>query len=805
VHVLRPLDPAAFPLRVATPSLLGAAALVALLAFDSRNAAALDPTCSTPGGDAAGWALASGDFNGDGVVDIAIGSPCAHASGFKRAGRVTVHSGDDGRRLAAFRGTKLGQQFGASLAFVGDLDGDAGDELVVGSFGWSTASLAGAGKLEILNDRREVLLFVEGMSAGGDFGESVAVVPDADGDGLDDLLVGAGDEREGAERKGRAYLISSADGAELDRSTGVSRFDGWGSTVAAAPDVNGDATPDLIVGSNLADGPAGENVGTLKVLSGLDMSVVLLEISGGTEHKLGEAVGVVGLAEGLYVGVPGADSGGKNKAGDVRLYAWDGTASAPVTEPTPAVTASFGSALAVLGDVDGDSVADFAASAPVRDAASAADVGALYTFSGASGGVIWNDLGNRKNLRLGASLAATPDLDGDGAADLLVSAPGDVAMGRRGAGTVRLLSGADGGELLRFSGRRGLETRIIAASWAVGDGPVVRSFSTRGRRRELRQSVLRGLASGELSVATLDGNLADPAPEDLKVVVSTGRGGSDDRVLIVRAGRHGFVVSELRGFDGQFPGGVSVAAADVSNDADEDLIVAQADGTGNGVVRLRILDRLDPDPFGKISWPGFVQFRAFDTGTVVQSQPVNAVGAHVVAGNVIVNPPAPGAADNAEIIVGPIQGAPVVRVMNASGGVLAEWFAYPPSDNQGTSLALGDLDGNGTLEIVTAPSTGQPWVRAFNGDGTPFLSGGVGVSFFALEASYTAGLRVAVADVDLDGRGEVLVATAPAADCVVKAFEVNGTPVTGFSDLQLFGPDCRAGLALVGTDRFLRF
>jgi len=97
------------------------------------------------------------------------------------------------------------------------------------------------------------------------------------------------------------------------------------------------------------------------------------------------------------------------------------------------------------------------------------------------------------------------------------------------------------------------------------------------------------------------------------------------------------------------------------------------------------------------------------------------------------------------------------------------------------------------------------WVKAFRFDGTPFIPkrGSSPVSFFALAPPDPGGLDVAVADVDLDGKGEIVVSGWPGSHGALKCFEADGSPVTGWNEPTPWG--ILAGrLILAATDRFLR-
>ena len=811
----------AFSIGLGATAIAFAAAILA-----PTPARAVDVSCLVPGADSTGWAVATGgDFDGDGTPDIVLGAPCAFARGERRAGRAYVYSGVDGSRLFRVKGEQRLQRLGAGVGFVPDLNGDGHDEVVIGSFGWdgqndSGGSLPQSGKIDVYSDDAGLLLSVDGKGNSANFGESVDGLPDVTGDGIPDILVGAGDDREGLDKKGRAYLISGSDGSTVDSNVGEFRFDSWGSVVAATEDVNNDGVADVIVASSLADVAQGrtagtttststtttsttlassvENVGLVRVLSGADFSVVIGEAFGGREDKLGRAVAAAGQM-GFFAGATGADPNGLSKAGTVNLYDWDGTLVDTFAEPQPELNAAFGTSVAAIGDVDDDGFVDFAAGAPTGEG-----VGRVQALSAADGSLLWTVLGDRDGERVGQTMAGGADFNDDGIDDVVIGAPGDDPNGRRGAGGARVVSGSDGTELFRLKGRRGLETRSYIAGWRVDGRVGIRSFNRRGRRRELRARTFRGLGRGWLSMSMLD-RVEDPEPSDLKVIVGTGHAADADTVTVYRADRRGTKLSDFRGIGGAYEGGVNVGGGDVVGDDEEEIIVAQAD-SGNGFVFARIYQRFDTDPLGRINWftnNTVTLFQGEDT-IIVQSveQLIDADGANIAVGNVIETLQD----DKDEIVAGPAEGTPVVRILDPSGNVITQWLAYVSGQNSGTQVAIGDLNGDGTNEIVTAPSLGLPWVKAFNADGTPFELPGVGeVSFFAFfVATAEGGIRLAVADVDLDGSGEILVASGLDINGTVKVFEADSSEVTGLGDYLPFGPGSTRGLAIAATDRFLR-
>lgn len=111
-----------------------------------------------------------------------------------------------------------------------------------------------------------------------------------------------------------------------------------------------------------------------------------------------------------------------------------------------------------------------------------------------------------------------------------------------------------------------------------------------------------------------------------------------------------------------------------------------------------------------------------------------------------------------EIVAVPAEGIPAtVVVLNTRGEVIRRWLAYRKEFTGGATVAIGDIDGDGLNEIVTTPGRGGgPHVRIFRTDGA--LWGG---GFFAFDASESSGARVAIGDVNGDGRAEIVVGSGP--------------------------------------------
>ena len=242
----------------------------------------------------------AGDVNGDGFDDLIVGAPMADAAGDAKryAGESYVIFGTDAgfgasidlATLTAAQGfviygADVGDFSGNSVSSAGDVNGDGFDDLIVGAYSADTAgnakSYAGesyvifgtdtgfGASLDLATLTPEQGFVIYGADAGDYSGFSVSSAGDVNGDGFDDLIVGAlladaaGNMKD---RAGESYVIFGTDtgfGASIDLAAltaaqgfviyGADADDFSGTSVSAAGDVNGDGFDDLIVGAPLAD------------------------------------------------------------------------------------------------------------------------------------------------------------------------------------------------------------------------------------------------------------------------------------------------------------------------------------------------------------------------------------------------------------------------------------------------------------------------------------------------------------------------------------------------------------------------
>ena len=190
----------------------------------------------------------AGDINNDGYSDIIIG---AYGYG-SNTGRAYIYFGGDGVMNNGvdiiLTGYASNEFFGNSVSTAGDVNGDGIPDAIIGSNGYSSSTgrayiyFGGTG----LNNTPNVI--ITGESVSSSFGISVSTAGDVNGDGFSDVIVGASG---GSSVMGKAYVYYG--GAVMNNSadvtiTGTVINTNFGNSVASA-DLNGDGSPDLIVGN----------------------------------------------------------------------------------------------------------------------------------------------------------------------------------------------------------------------------------------------------------------------------------------------------------------------------------------------------------------------------------------------------------------------------------------------------------------------------------------------------------------------------------------------------------------------------
>ncbi len=207
-----------------------------------------------------GRALAGGDVTGDGVDDWIVAARRETVDG-RAAGRVHVYSGADGALVVSLASPEPteGGLFGLSLAVCADFDGDGVRDVVVGAGRESHRSSEDGGAYVFSGTSGLLLrsLRSPNPAPAGWFGQNVTCVEDVDTDGVPDVAVGATGESHGAYASGTVYVMSGATGAAISQvfSSTPAPAGRFGSWLASMDKLPGASLPSLAVGAYNESGP----------------------------------------------------------------------------------------------------------------------------------------------------------------------------------------------------------------------------------------------------------------------------------------------------------------------------------------------------------------------------------------------------------------------------------------------------------------------------------------------------------------------------------------------------------------------
>jgi len=245
----------------------------------------------------------------------------------------------------------------------------------------------------------------------------------------------------------------------------------------------------------------------------------------------------------------------------------------------------------------------------------------------------------------------------------------------------------------------------------------------------------------------------------VKITVNTGQGNDTINLQAYRSG---------------FLGGVRVAVGDVNGDGVPDIITAPGAGMG---AHIRIFDGRNGNRMrGAIG--NFLAYPAFFRG-----------GVFVAAGDV-------NGDGRADIIIGPDSGAPpLVRVFDGrTGNTLQSFFAYSPLFLGGVRVAAGDVNGDGRADIITGAGAGSsPHVKVFSGNNLDLLR-----SFFAYDPSFLGGVYVGAGDVNGDSSADIITGAGPGGGPHVKVFD--GASLQLLQSFFAFDANFQGGVRVAAGD-----
>ena len=467
---------------------------------------------------------AAGDINGDGFDDLLIGANGANPNG-SRSGTTYVVFGQVGgfgaelqlSSLNGSNGFKIHGEAaydysGLSVSAAGDINGDGFDDILIGAYradpngsysGTAYVVFGQAGgfgaalQLSSLNGSNGFK--IHGEAAGDTSGRSVSKAGDINGDGFDDILIGAFGADPNGSRSGTTYVVfgraggfgaefqlSSINGSNGFKIHGEAANDNSGRSVSAAGDINGDGFDDILIGANEAD-PNGSYSGTTYVVfgqaGGFGAALQLSSLNGSNGFKIhGEA------------------------AGDYS-----------------------GNSVSAAGDINGDGFDDILIGAFGADP-NAFSSGATYVVFGQAGGfgaaLQLSSLNGSNGFKIhgeavydysGRSVSAAGDINGDGFDDLLIGANGaDPNAGNSGATYVIFGKGVK------------VDGKGTTATFTENDGDLVTIKTTKG-------AFTTNLFSFGADGTLMDIDLSDSQFQgaSLSVIAKKAKGGTGDGLINV--------------------------------------------------------------------------------------------------------------------------------------------------------------------------------------------------------------------------------------------------------------------------------
>ena len=447
-------------------------AIVNLSSLDGTNGFRLDGEQAQQSGKSVSSA---GDVNGDGYDDLIISASAAGYNGLNSGSSYVVFGGAanmgatvnlsslDGTNGFRLDGGELGAVSGYSVSSAGDVNGDGYDDLIIGAVGTdpngnnsgSSYVVFGSGSAFASTVDLSTLDGTTGFRLDGELaydqsGYSVSSAGDVNGDGYDDLIIGANGADFNGSYSGSSYVVfgtgsafaATVDLSSLDGTTGF-RLDGEADTdtsgfsVSSAGDINGDGYDDLVIGANFAD-PNDIFSGSSYVVFGSDMAFA-------TTVNLSTLDGTNGFR---LDGVAAQDQSGYSvsSAGDVNGDGYDDLIiGAPYADPNDSTSGSSGSSYVVYG---GAKWGTYAQVATVGDDTVTGTAGA-ETLIGGEGNDTLSGLADNDILKGGSGTdsldggAGADDLYGGGNLDTFILEAGDSVLSFGGTGDAGTVTGYD--------------------------------------------------------------------------------------------------------------------------------------------------------------------------------------------------------------------------------------------------------------------------------------------------------------------------------------------------------------------------
>jgi len=380
----------------------------------------------------------AGDVNGDGYADVIIGAPGADKA-------YVYHGAASGLgSVANWTGTpgSYPGNFGFSVGSAGDVNGDGYADVLIGSTGAERAFVFHGSPNGGV--RSSWAWQMQSNQQDAHMGYSVATAGDVNGDGFSDVIIGAPDYDTGQTDAGRVYVYYG-NGLQMKASPWIEDGDqadaAFGYCARSAGDVNGDGYDDVIIGAPFYDGSTYQDVGRVYVYhgssGGLAASAAFAATSTQASCRYGASVATAGdiNADGYSDVIVGAPDYYNGELQEGIAFVFFGSssgisASGSWMGESNQAYAHFGESVSTAGDVNGDGFADIVCGAWGYDKGDTDD-GMVFAWYGSASGLgsdgtplnaDWSSYSGQNGARYGAAVGTAGDVNGDGYSDVIAGA-----------------------------------------------------------------------------------------------------------------------------------------------------------------------------------------------------------------------------------------------------------------------------------------------------------------------------------------------------------------------------------------------